>query len=146
MHTWKFCWGMQRIRLAKWIAHFDIIFRKRARNTVSRVLWVREENSLSLTEFWGKLGEFCEKLGEFALSHKFYRLRGTHWVLSPEHGEGQRAHWARCLKPCSPKPYSARLRIKVAEPWIKYWVRQGGRVRTRFFQRGFSNKCLMEGS
>ena len=29
-----------------------------------------EENSLSLTEFWGKLGEFCEKLGEFALAHK----------------------------------------------------------------------------
>ena len=25
-----------------------------------------EENSLSLTEFWGKLGEFWEKLGEFA--------------------------------------------------------------------------------
>ena len=29
-----------------------------------------EENSLSLTEFWGKLGEFWEKLGEFALTHK----------------------------------------------------------------------------
>ena len=28
-----------------------------------------EENSLSLTEFCGKLGEFCEKLGEFALAH-----------------------------------------------------------------------------
>ena len=30
-----------------------------------------EENSLSLTEFYGKLGEFCEKLGEFALGHKY---------------------------------------------------------------------------
>ena len=29
-----------------------------------------EDNSLSLTELWGKLCEFCEKLGEFALSHK----------------------------------------------------------------------------
>ena len=29
-----------------------------------------EENSLSLTEFWGKLREFCEKLGEFAFAHK----------------------------------------------------------------------------
>ena len=29
-----------------------------------------EENSLSLTEFYGKLGEFCEELGEFALAHK----------------------------------------------------------------------------
>ena len=29
-----------------------------------------EGNSLSLTEFWGKLGEFSEKLGEFAFAHK----------------------------------------------------------------------------
>ena len=29
-----------------------------------------EKNSLSLTEFCGKLGEFCKKLGEFALAHK----------------------------------------------------------------------------
>ena len=30
-----------------------------------------EENSLSLTEFYGKLGELCEKkTGEFALAHK----------------------------------------------------------------------------
>ena len=29
-----------------------------------------EEDSLSLTEFYGELGEFCEKLGEFALAHK----------------------------------------------------------------------------
>ena len=27
-----------------------------------------EENSLSLSEFWGRLGEFCEKLGEFVLA------------------------------------------------------------------------------
>ena len=36
------------------------------RNTVSRVLFRRRE----LTEFWGKLGEFCEELGEFAFTHK----------------------------------------------------------------------------
>ena len=30
----------------------------------------REDNSLSLTEFWGRLGEFCKELGEFAFSHK----------------------------------------------------------------------------
>ena len=29
-----------------------------------------EENSLSLTEFCGKLGEFCDKLGEFVFTHK----------------------------------------------------------------------------
>ena len=38
------------------------------RNTV-REYCFGEENSLSLTEFWGKLGEFCEKLGEFNLAH-----------------------------------------------------------------------------
>ena len=37
-----------------------------------------EENSLSVTEFWGKLtGEFWEKLSEFGLAH-YNRLRGTH--------------------------------------------------------------------
>ena len=36
------------------------------RNTVSRVLFRRRE----LTEFYGKLGEFCEKVGEFTLAHK----------------------------------------------------------------------------
>ena len=36
------------------------------RNTVSRVLFQNRE----LTEFYGKLGEFCEKLGEFAFTHK----------------------------------------------------------------------------
>ena len=44
------------------------------RNTVSRVLFREycfgEENSLSLTQFWGKLVEFCEELGEFAFTHK----------------------------------------------------------------------------
>ena len=37
------------------------------RNTVSRVLFRRRE----LTEFWGKLGEFC-------VWHTNNRLRGTH--------------------------------------------------------------------
>ena len=36
------------------------------RNTVSRVLFRKRE----LTEFYGKLGEFCKKLGEFAFTHK----------------------------------------------------------------------------
>ena len=39
------------------------------------------------------------------------RLRGTHWVLSPELGEGQKTHWVRDLKPYSPKPYSAHFRV-----------------------------------
>ena len=52
-----------------------------------------------------------------SLWHTNNRLKGTHWVLSPELDEGQKTHWARCLKPCSPKPYSARL------PWMSVIVR-----------------------
>ena len=37
------------------------------RNIVSRVLFRKSE----LTEFYGKLGEFCEELGEFAFAHKY---------------------------------------------------------------------------
>ena len=47
-----------------------------------------------------------------SLWHTNTRLRGAHW--DPELGEGQKTHWARCLKPCSPKPYSARFRLMVA--------------------------------
>ena len=36
------------------------------RNTVSRVLFRKRE----LTEFLGKLAEFCNKLGEFAFAYK----------------------------------------------------------------------------
>ena len=43
--------------------------RKRAKYCFDSIFF-GEENSLSLTEFWGKLGEFYEKLGEFALAHK----------------------------------------------------------------------------
>ena len=38
------------------------------------------------------------------------KQRGTHWVFSPQLGEGKKTHWVQCLKPCSPNPYSARLR------------------------------------
>ena len=37
------------------------------------------------------------------------RLRRTHWVLSPELGEGQKNS---VFEPWSPKPYSARFRFK----------------------------------
>ena len=44
------------------------------RNTVSRALLRKRE----LTEFLGKLGEFCDALSEFALAHTNNRLKGTH--------------------------------------------------------------------
>ena len=42
--------------------------------------------------------------------HTNNRLKGTHWVRSPELSEPRKTHWARCLKPYSPKPYSVRYR------------------------------------
>ena len=46
--------------------------KKKGKKDAQKVLryCFREKSSLSLTEFWGKLGEFCEKLGEFALAHQ----------------------------------------------------------------------------
>ena len=35
--------------------------------------------------------------------HTNNRLRGAHWVRSPELSEPQKTHWARCLKPYFPK-------------------------------------------
>ena len=51
------------------------------RNTVSRVLFRKGE----LTDFYGKLAEFCDKLCKFAPTHKCW-LKGTHRALSPELG------------------------------------------------------------
>ena len=49
----------------------QVVFWGNGRSTASRVLFKGEKDSLNLTEFYGKLVEFCEKLGEFALAHKF---------------------------------------------------------------------------
>ena len=63
--------------------HFREHFRERVRgsNFAVRVLCAclsfGEENSLSLTEFHGKIGDFWEELGKFAW-HTNNRLRGTH--------------------------------------------------------------------
>ena len=52
-----------------WNSGEKSVSRKRAEycfeSTVSEI-----RTQLSLTEFHGKLGEFCEKLGEFALAHE----------------------------------------------------------------------------
>ena len=89
------------------------------RNTVSRVLFRKRE----FTEFWGKLGEFCTKLGEFGTKTRWVRF-GTQLIgweeltefRSPELSEPQKKNWVRCLKPFSPKPYSARFRRLVWPP------------------------------
>ena len=49
------------------------------------------------------------------LWHTNHRLRGTHWVRSPKLSEPRKTHWVRCLKPYSPKPYSACFRKIKAE-------------------------------
>ena len=87
---------------------WNTLFLGNGRNTVSRVLFRRRE----LTEFYGKLGEFCEKLGEFALARTNNRLRGTHWVRSPELSEPKKTHWVRCLKPLTLQP-------------LLFWKKQG---------------------
>ena len=64
------------------------------RNTVSRVLFWRRE----LTELHWVLGQIrwvLRKTRWVRVCTQLVRLRGT--------------HWARCLKPYSPKPYSARF-------------------------------------
>ena len=98
------------------------------RNTFTRVLFRKRE----LTEFCGKLGEFCDKLGEVYLWHTNNRLRGTHWALSLELGESdKKTHWVRCLKPCSPKPYSASFR----ETSIRKEFPQRGRIFPTFIRK-----------
>ena len=57
-------WGFQF--LLNWAPFWGSYSLGNGWNTVSRVLFRRRE----LTEFYGKLGEFCEELGEFALAHK----------------------------------------------------------------------------
>ena len=80
------------------------------RHTVSRVLFRRRE----LTEphwVWGQTRWVLRETRRVRL-HTNNRLRGTHWVLSPELGEGKKTHRVRCLNSCSPKPYSACLRFQ----------------------------------
>ena len=50
-----------------------------------------------------------------SLWHTNNRLKGTHWVRSPELSEPKKTHRARCLKPCSLKPYAAHFRKKFSE-------------------------------
>ena len=76
------------------------------RNTVSRVLFRKRE----LTEFCGKLGEFWEKLGEFALATQIKGWKELTEFAPRNTVSPNKTHWARCLKPCSPKLYSARFR------------------------------------
>ena len=61
------------------------------RNTVSRVLFRKRE----LTDF----SVSSAKNLVSSLWHTNNRLRGTHWVRSPELSEPKKTHWVRCLKP-----------------------------------------------
>ena len=76
------------------------------RNTVSRVLFRRRE----LTEFCGKLGEFCEKLGELCVRTQIISRKELTEFAPRNSVSPEKTHWVWCLKPYSPKPYSARLR------------------------------------
>ena len=61
------------------------LYRKR-RTTVSTVLFRMRK----FTEVCAKLAEFCKRFSEYSVCwHTNNRPRGTHWILSPELGEGQ---------------------------------------------------------
>ena len=73
------------------------------------------ENSLSSVEN----SVSSAKNSASSLWHTSNRLRGTQWFLTLELSGCQKPHWViaiyiysyRCLKPYSPKPYSARFRF-----------------------------------
>ena len=71
-----------------------------------RDYWFGRENSLSSAATLVSSAKSSVSL----LWHTTKWPRGTHWVLSLELGEDRKTHWIRCLKPNSPKPYSAHFR------------------------------------
>ena len=111
----------------------DDCFSGNRRNTVSRVLFRRRE----LTEPHWVLGQTRWVLRKTRCMSSLWRtnnrLKGTQWVRSPELGEGQKTHWARCLKPCSPKPYSARFRFFGGDPNLS-------KICQKFEKRQFPDK------
>ena len=76
------------LRVAMWITHVGGKFRHGLleKSLISRQKIASKILRASLTEFWGKLGEFCEKQKKSmsSLCHTNNRLKGTHWALSPE--------------------------------------------------------------
>ena len=94
----------------------------RSTGTASRVLFWRRE----LIEPHWVLGQprwVLLKNSVSSLCHtNIKRLRGTHWALSPELGEGKKTHWARCLKPYSPKLFGPSPR----KVWL--WLCLGFRL------------------
>ena len=90
---------------------------QKARKTVSimAIFWLvraimgNKRNTVSRVLFWRR--ELTEPHWVSGLTR--WVLRKTRWVrfarekltdLCPALGEGKKTHWARCLKPCSPKP------------------------------------------
>ena len=81
------------------------------RNTFSRALFRNRENSLSSA---ANSVSSAKKNSVSSLRHTKRRPRGT----QNSFGEDQKTHWARCLKPCSSKPYSASLWVFLVFPRI----------------------------
>ena len=87
------------------------IFRKRAEYCFESTVSEKRTHWASLSSAANSVSSAKNSVS--SLWHTNNRLRGTHWVRSPELSEPRKTHWVRCLKPCSPKPYSARFRLLI---------------------------------
>ena len=110
-------------RFPSLMGRFPTLIRKRAEycfeSTVSekRTHWASlsfEANSVSsaknsVSSFWHTNNML--KGTHWVRSPELSEPQKTHWIRSPELSEPQKTHWVRCLKPYSPKPYSARFRL-----------------------------------
>ena len=85
------------------------IIRKRAEYCFESTVSEKRTPSASLS--FGANSVSSAKNSVSSRLHTKNRLKGTHWVRSPELSEPRKTHWVRCLKPYSPKPYSPRFRI-----------------------------------
>ena len=91
-------------------SHESLEFPIRANHPIRFESTVSEKRTHWASLSFGANSVSSAKNSVSSLWHTNNRLRGTHWVRSPELSETRKTHWVRCLKPYSPKPYSARFR------------------------------------
>ena len=103
------------LRVCKFVSRSDLVLiRKRAEYCFESTVSEKRTHWASLSS--GANSVSSARSSVSLLWHTNNRLRRTHWVCPPELGEGRKTHWVRCLKPYSPKPYSARFRL------ISFWM------------------------
>ena len=101
----------QKIKCWNVILGDCMVFSKRAEYCFESTVSEKKTHWASLS--FGANSVSSAKNSVSSFWHTNNRLKGTHWVRSPELSEPQKTHWVRCLKPYSPKPYSARFMVFV---------------------------------